>query len=113
MHLEAAIDAQLKAVGSDGSNSRPAIQVESRAPEQVLFDDYTNPNAVANCLSPYVPSDEDDRIQAFVSWVGLTPLDRPGGDILLDTGCGEMDAFAWKQPSFLVRTTCLRSRFVH
>ena len=81
IHLEAAIDAQLTVLG--GSD----VEVRHEK-NQVIFDDYTNPNAVANCLSPYVPSSAD-RIQSFVKWVELAPFDGHGGDVLLDLGCGD------------------------
>lgn len=87
IHLEAAIDAQLTVLGGSDSNARPVIKVQHEN-DQVIFDDYTNPNAVANCLSPYVPSSAD-RIQSFVKWVELAPFDRHGGDVLLDLGCGD------------------------
>ena len=84
IHLEAAIDAQLTVVGGADSKSKPVIiQADVQQPERVIFEDYTNPNSVPNCLSPYVPSSAD-RIQAFVAWAGLNP-----DDVLLDIGCGD------------------------
>jgi hypothetical protein len=87
IHLDAAIDAQLTVLGGSSSNAKPVIEVQ-REKNQVIFDDYINPNAVANCLSPYVPSSAD-RIQSFVKWVELAPFDGQGGDVLLDLGCGD------------------------
>jgi hypothetical protein len=87
IHLDAAIDAQLTVLGGSESNARPVIEVQ-RENNQVIFDDYTNPNAVANCLSPYVPSSAD-RIRSFVKWVELAPFDGHVGDVLLDLGCGD------------------------
>ena len=87
IHLEAAIDAELTVLGGSASNARPVIEVQHEK-NQVIFDDYTNPNAVANCLSPYVPSSAD-RIQSFVKWVDLALFDSHGGDVLLDLGCGD------------------------
>lgn len=87
IHLDAAIDAQLTVLRGASSNARPLIEVQ-RENNQAIFDDYTNPNAVANCLSPYVPSSAD-RIRSFVKWVELAPFDRHGGDVLLDLGCGD------------------------
>lgn len=49
----------------------------------VIFDDYSNPNSVHNCLSPYVPS-SSARIKAFVETTELH-----NGDVLLDIGCGD------------------------
>lgn len=87
IHLEAAIDAELTVLGGSASNARPVIEVQHEK-NQVIFDDYTNPNAVANCLSPYVPS-SSDRIKSFVKWVELATFDSHGGDVLLDLGCGD------------------------
>lgn len=78
-HMEAAIDAHL--IAADGGN--PIVAGARVNTEEVIFDDYTNPNAVANCLSPYEPSSAD-RIDAFCGWVKLT-----SSDVLLDIGCGD------------------------
>lgn len=88
LHLEAAIDAQLTVVGGAGTNARPVILSRDENNGQILFEDYTNPNAVANILSPFVPT-AAERIQAFVSWIQLAPFDDHDGDILLDLGCGD------------------------
>lgn len=85
VHLEAAIDAQLTNTNSSESSSNPVIQQREGHDEKetIIFEDYTNPNSVANCLSPYVPS-SPERIAAFVAWVGLNE-----NDTLLDIGCGD------------------------
>lgn len=83
VHLEAAIDAQLTNTKSESSNSDPVMRQIDCNQERVIFEDYTNPNAVENCLSPYVPS-SPERIAAFVAWVGLHE-----NDTLLDIGCGD------------------------
>lgn len=72
LHMEAAIDAELIGIEIEGEET-PA-----------------NPNSVANCLSPYVPTTAD-RIDAFLSWVGLKGPTSPNveGDVLLDIGCGD------------------------
>jgi hypothetical protein len=74
LHMEAAIDAELSGIdkGEDEGGG-----------------DSANPNSVANCLSPYVPT-KAERIAAFVSWVGLKGETSEGtGDFLLDIGCGD------------------------
>lgn len=82
LHMEAAIDAELTEVVGGGN---PVV----RAPEDLsqkkgaIFDDYTNPHSVYNCLSPYVPS-AAERIDAFCHWVNLN-----SSDVLLDIGCGD------------------------
>lgn len=59
-----------------------------------IFDNYSNPDSVHNCLSPYVPS-ASDRIKAFIDLVNLKKGDfysdneAYNGDILLDIGCGD------------------------
>lgn len=67
IHMEAAIDAQLTETASN----------------QPIFNDYTNPHAVDNCLSPYVPT-KAAQIAAFLDFVPLS-----SADILLDLGCGD------------------------
>lgn len=79
LHLEAAIDAQL--IATEGGN--PIVTGTTAKAGEVIFDDYTNSNAVANCLSPYVPSSAES-IEAFCRWVKLT-----SSDVLLDIGCGD------------------------
>jgi 2-polyprenyl-3-methyl-5-hydroxy-6-metoxy-1,4-benzoquinol methylase len=86
IHMEAAIDAQLTDTTTDSSAANPVIAQpvsSSERQETLLFDDYVNPNAVSNCLSPYVPS-QAERIAAFVSFAGLE-----ADDFLLDIGCGD------------------------
>ena len=87
IHMEAAIDAQLTDTTTDSSAANPVISnpviSSSERQETLLFDDYVNPNAVSNCLSPYVPS-QAERIAAFVSFAGLE-----ADDFLLDIGCGD------------------------
>jgi predicted TPR repeat methyltransferase len=86
IHMEAAIDAQLTDTNTDSSAANPVIAppvVSSAERKETLFDDYVNPNAVANCLSPYVPT-QAERIAAFVSFAGLE-----ADDFLLDIGCGD------------------------
>ena len=51
--------------------------------EKPIFDDYSNPNSVRNCLSPYVPT-TSERIDACFSLVNLTQ-----DDVLMDIGCGD------------------------
>lgn len=91
-HMEAAIDAQLIDT-SQQSNSNPLLlstpqpQPGSTGPttstHPPLFDDYTNPNAVPNCLSPYVPA-QAVRIAALPRFAKLE-----ASDVLLDLGCGD------------------------
>jgi 2-polyprenyl-3-methyl-5-hydroxy-6-metoxy-1,4-benzoquinol methylase len=86
IHMEAAIDAELTDTNTDSSAANPVIAlpvVSSAERKEMLFDDYTNPNAVSNCLSPYVPT-QAERIAAFVSFAGLE-----ADDFLLDIGCGD------------------------
>jgi Histone methylation protein DOT1 len=77
VHMEAAIDAMLTSpcaaeeIGGSNTSATP------------LFSDYTNPNAVENCLSPYVPT-KADRIAALVRFARLKPE-----DVLLDLGSGD------------------------
>eukprot|EP00978_Attheya_sp_CCMP212_P046414 scaffold391527_cov35-Attheya_sp.AAC.1 len=76
IHMEAAIDAELTKTDGPNSNARPVIVLEEQ-PDVVtehegnktkqeetekdvfLFNDYNNPNAVANCLSPFVPTSSE------------------------------------------------------
>jgi SAM-dependent methyltransferase len=81
IHLEAAIDAQL--IDTPSSGSSVALSGPEASTTAPLFRDYTNPNAVSNCLSPYVPT-QADRIAGFLRFAGLR-----GGDVLLDVGCGD------------------------
>jgi SAM-dependent methyltransferase len=70
----------------DGSNMPDDNNNNSSTNEkknQPIFDDYTNPNAVPNCLSPYVPTSAE-RIAALVQFVNLQ-----ANDVLLDIGCGD------------------------
>jgi 2-polyprenyl-3-methyl-5-hydroxy-6-metoxy-1,4-benzoquinol methylase len=86
IHMEAAIDAQLTDTTTDSSAANPVISPpvsSSERQETLLFDDYVNPNAVSNCLSPYVPS-QAERIATFLSFAGLE-----ADDFLLDIGCGD------------------------
>mmetsp|Transcript_13221 Transcript_13221/g.21903 ORF Transcript_13221/g.21903 Transcript_13221/m.21903 type:complete len:246 (-) Transcript_13221:168-905(-) len=82
VHMEAAIDAQLTEVIAGGN---PVVRAAepNKEKEEAIFDDYTNPNSVNNCLSPYVPS-QAERIDAFCHWVKLD-----SSDVLLDIGCGD------------------------
>jgi SAM-dependent methyltransferase len=80
-HMAAAIDAQLIDVSSAANLT--AVPTEGRDKDRAIFDDYVNPDAVENCLSPYVPT-AADRIAAFVSFAGLNR-----DDVLLDIGCGD------------------------
>jgi hypothetical protein len=74
LHMEAAIDAEFSGMDKAGDKGG---------------GDSGNPNSVANCLSPYVPT-KAERIAAFVSWVGLKGETSHGlGDFLLDIGCGD------------------------
>ena len=91
LHMEAAIDAHLINVEKrnpfigdlNADATSPTGKSNNNNDGEAIFDDYTNPNAVANCLSPYEPSSAD-RIEAFCDWVGLT-----SSDVLLDIGCGD------------------------
>jgi 2-polyprenyl-3-methyl-5-hydroxy-6-metoxy-1,4-benzoquinol methylase len=88
IHLEAAIDAQLTVTSPSDDNviSSPGVTVNNMFPDKIsayLFNDYVNPNAVSNCLSPYVPT-SSEKISAFVSLASLS-----ASDILLDIGCGD------------------------
>jgi hypothetical protein len=103
IHMEAAIDAELTKTDGPNSNARPVIVLE-QAPvvtegaaakkketeKDVLFNDYHNPNAVANCLSPFVPT-SSERLGAFLSLLQLRPYNAElgEGDVLLDIGCGD------------------------
>lgn len=91
IHLEAAIDAQLIFPSEEGAKSKHRPNTDNRP----LFDDYENPNAVSNCLSPYVPS-KATSIAAFLELVGSLKggsdaSDAPlhAEDVLLDIGCGD------------------------
>jgi SAM-dependent methyltransferase len=77
VHMEAAIDAMLIVPRANATTG------DSNFSATPLFSDYTNPNAVANCLSPYVPT-KADRIAALIRFVRLEPE-----DVLLDLGCGD------------------------
>jgi hypothetical protein len=91
VHMMAAIDAGL----TDVSNKRednpiviPSIPYEKNDTNRPKFifdgdDHFFNPNAVANCLSPFEPSSAD-RIETFCQWVDLKPT-----DVLLDIGSGD------------------------
>lgn len=79
LHMEAAIDAQVTT--TEGGN--PIVSGGNETEKEIIFDDYTNPNAVENCLSPYEPSSAE-RIEAFCRWANLT-----SSDVLLDIGCGD------------------------
>ena len=83
VHMEAAIDAELITVVDGGGNPVVSGGGAKGETQEAIFDDYTNINAVANCLSPYVPA-AADRIDAFCRWVDLT-----SADVLLDIGCGD------------------------
>ena len=102
IHMQAAMDAQLTDTTSASTNARPVVQVvkaakkkgneeeandssnsRDRQDDNIMFDDYVNPNAVSNCLSPYVPASAE-RIAAFVSFANVT-----ASDVLLDIGCGD------------------------
>jgi len=79
LHLDAAIDAQLIRVGGNEQT-----QIELPVGENIpIFTDYTNPNAVANCFSPFVPTPAS-RVQAFAKLSRLSPK-----DVVLDIGCGD------------------------
>jgi SAM-dependent methyltransferase len=79
-HLQAAMDAELTDTSqSSKSTSNPEVTCSAPPP---MFD-YINPNAVANCLSPYVPTDAA-KIASFVTFAGLQEH-----DVLLDIGCGD------------------------
>lgn len=86
-HMEAAIDAQLTTTTSSNSSifslSENNVGKTGDSSSRKVFDDYVNPHAVENCLSPYVPS-KADNIAAFLSFVELS-----ADDVLLDIGCGD------------------------
>mmetsp|Transcript_7438 Transcript_7438/g.13385 ORF Transcript_7438/g.13385 Transcript_7438/m.13385 type:complete len:156 (-) Transcript_7438:799-1266(-) len=105
IHMEAAIDAELTNTDGPNSNARPVIVLEEQhvvteeegdanteetEKDVFLFDDYNNPNAVANCLSPFVPT-SSERLGAFLSLLQLRPYNAVlgEGDVLLDIGCGD------------------------
>lgn len=92
IHMEAAIDAELAELAeltatiTEASHANPAVVAAQQATdkdEPKIFDDYVNPNSVANCLSPYVPT-KAERIAAFCSFTNLKT-----DDVLLDLGCGD------------------------
>lgn len=92
IHLCAAIDAQLTNVPTVAASSKSQISASSRidamtmqpkSTEEVIFDDYINPNSVRNCFSPFVPS-SSDRIKSFINDTQLKP-----NDVVLDIGCGD------------------------
>lgn len=83
LHLEAAIDAQLIETDTGSGGKRSIALSGPEGSTTPLFSDYTNPNAVPNCLSPYVPSPAN-RIAAALRFAGLDH-----GDVLLDVGCGD------------------------
>lgn len=90
LHLYAAIDAQLTNIpwgsGTGKTNANPIIAAtttQSEEVEDVIFDDYINPNSVRNCFSPFVPS-SSDRIKAFIDCTRLK-----SNDVVLDIGCGD------------------------
>lgn len=78
--MEAAIDAML--IHPRASETETEVG-RSKVPESPLFSDYTNPDAVANCLSPYVPT-KAERIVALLRFARLKPE-----DVLLDVGSGD------------------------
>jgi SAM-dependent methyltransferase len=80
VHMEAAIDAMLIHPRAQTETVIAGATVSSATP---LFSDYTNPNAVANCLSPYVPT-KAERIAALLRFARLKPE-----DVLLDLGSGD------------------------
>lgn len=105
-HMEAAIDAELihapccsvvacarhkddrdSSTTDDDSSKKDNNSEEKNASnereQKPIFDDYTNPDAVQNCLSPYVPTSAQ-RIAALVHFVQLQE-----NDVLLDIGCGD------------------------
>jgi hypothetical protein len=86
-HMEAAIDAQLTTTTSSNSSVFRLPEKNDgktgNGGSRKIFDDYVNPHAVENCLSPYVPS-KADNIAAFLSFVDLS-----ADDVLLDIGCGD------------------------
>eukprot|EP00978_Attheya_sp_CCMP212_P028523 scaffold98677_cov37-Attheya_sp.AAC.1 len=59
IHMEAAIDAEL--TKTDGPNSK-----KEHPEKNVLFDN--NPNAVTNCLSPFVPYLSMIATENFIWW---------------------------------------------
>ena len=93
IHLEAAIDAQLTNVTPATSNTNDEDNINTTSADtnnDVIFDDYTNPNAVLNCLSPYVPC-KSKQIDAFFSQVGLSSSSNNdmNDNVLLDIGSGD------------------------
>jgi 2-polyprenyl-3-methyl-5-hydroxy-6-metoxy-1,4-benzoquinol methylase len=104
-HMEAAIDAELinapccvaTAVSrqnkntddneepNDSNTSTPDDDGDDNHEKKKtpIFDDYTNPDSVQNCLSPYVPTSAA-RIAALVQFVKLQKH-----DVFLDIGCGD------------------------
>jgi len=110
-HFDAAMDAQISVIDDTTSNSNPILlntkknaivdtnsnvnnEGESDNNQKVIFDDYSNPNAVHNCLSPYVPA-KADRIKAVLDHLNLKKGKlgfndvNYDGDTILDIGCGD------------------------
>ncbi|KAL7572051.1 hypothetical protein ACA910_001701 [Epithemia clementina (nom. ined.)] len=81
LHMEAAIDAELTLVANPNSSDG------GRGDNSPIFEDYSNPHSVRNCLSPYVPS-KADRLQAFFKLLGATETSHKA-EVLLDLGCGD------------------------
>jgi len=111
-HFDAAMDAEISVVDRGRSNSKPILpntkneegktnsdnndkhknslgEYKEDDVEHAIFDDYSNPNAVHNCLSPYVPA-KADRIKAFIEEANLKEGESSfDGDTILDIGCGD------------------------
>ena len=92
IHLEAAIDAQLTNVtttpSSPSSSSSNNKHSNNDNENVAIFNDYTNPNSVLNCLSPYVPC-KSKQIEAFFSQAGFDKSKNNKEHVLLDIGCGD------------------------
>jgi SAM-dependent methyltransferase len=67
----------------DYNNISSHHEANKKQPPKPIFDNYTNPNSVSNCLSPYVPTSAE-RIAALIQFVNLND-----DDVLLDIGCGD------------------------
>lgn len=93
-HMQAAMDALLTDTNTSHSRANPIVARSSTedSSDAPLFDDYVNPDAVTNCLSPYEPTNAT-KIAAVISflenwWMSQTePVKNDG--YLLDIGCGD------------------------
>lgn len=92
LHMEAAIDAELTLDHSTGITNTDSNSINGdneldfsneSLKTKPIFDDYTNPNSIKNCLSPFVPS----ASECLLSFFSLVKLNE--NDVLLDIGSGD------------------------